>query len=200
MREHNASDTDDMTDTAALAATFHKIVALVSTSDDLLSCWSAVLDITGQRADGFLAPQNVRADVAFVSAQLERIFSAAPLPKKVTYLYFALFDQIENGREMPGYYVAGYGGASADEELRDGREPLYWPANRYLRSTMLNRIKDEVLRQRASGAGSQQSRVLDYAITFAAAATISKFSVLNLAIKLPVYVGFDSGDFARIAN
>jgi hypothetical protein len=35
---------------------------------------------------------------------------------------------------------------------------------------------------------------------FGTAATSSKFATRLLGITLPIYVGFDSGDFARIAN
>ncbi len=183
-----------------LAEAFAKIVALVRLADDPVSCWSGILDITGQSSNEKLRSIDVRGDIAFVSEQIRRVLDVAPVPTGIRYFYFGLFDQLLEGREVAGYYVSGGSGDHAEKELAEGGRPQYFPPRRYLRSTILNVVKEEVLRLRQSTQTYAASELFDYAVMFGAAALLTKFAALSLGVRLPIYLGFDSGDFARITD
>jgi hypothetical protein len=91
-------------------------------------------------------------------------------------------------------------GYNADDELAGGEEPPYFPAHRCMRSGLLDKVKNQSVRLGTSLVANEQRRTLDYALMLGTAALLSRFAALSLGIKMPIYVGFDSGDFARVAN
>jgi len=58
---------------------FDQIVATVSSSDDLLSCWQDALKITGQRGNEVLASAGIQSDLDHVvSQELRNVLDADP--------------------------------------------------------------------------------------------------------------------------
>jgi hypothetical protein len=188
------------TDTDDLARTFERIAELVRSEAEPLSCWSKVLKITGQRSEDSVASLDIVSDIASIARRLALIFAMEPLPAGVTFLWFGLFDRIIEGDQVQGYYVSGYTGASPEDGC-----VVYMPGDRYLTSAVLNSISAAVERIRNStrhknGQVPDGDPIRDYALMFGAAAILTKFAILSLTVRLPIYVGFDSGDFALIAN
>ncbi|MBZ5686003.1 MAG: hypothetical protein LAP86_13305 [Acidobacteriia bacterium] len=174
---------------------------LVRSSDDPQSCWSTVLEITGQSSSGSFATLDFPADVASLVAQLDVVLAAEPIPSETTFLWFGLFDLLVGDQEAEGYYVSGGTGANPGADM----ERIYWPEGRYLKSSVLDRIKAKIVQIRNESALAKtelphEYDVLEYAVLFGAAALLTKFTVRALGIRLPVYVGVDSGDWALIAN
>ena len=179
-------DIDKLTDA------FHRIVASVLSEDDLDCCWAAILRITGQAENRTLAKADIHADVKSVSVQLTRAIQSDPIPSTVKLLWFGLFDERQGEKELAGYYFVGW---MNETQIQDGGTAPYSPAGRYITSTLLNTIKDESCK---FSERDDQFAVLDYAVMFGAAAALSKFSAQISCIQLPIYVGFDSGDFACV--
>ena len=182
--------------TKQLAVAFHKIVAVVNASEDPISCWSTVLKITGQIHNRRLRAAAVDAEITSVAEQIKRTVLAEPIPDGVRSLYFGLFDEVAAGSEQTGYYISGWSGENPEQW--DGEEPRYWPNGRYMISDWLNDIRREAVHKRDSV--HREREVLEYAVTFGAAAILSRFAARSLCLGLPIFVGFDSGDCARVAN
>jgi hypothetical protein len=182
---------------ARLEGTFGRIVDIVRSSGDPSSCWLEILEASGFSQDSFLSSQPIVSDVASLSSQLQRVFEIEPIPSEVAFLWFGLFDFLKCGEELEGYYVSGWEGTNPEE----GQE-VYVPKGGYLASTVLNGVKSATKRiERAEGGKvTDEFRALDYAVMFGAAALLAKFAILALTVRLAVYVGFDSGDWALVGN
>ena len=184
-----------------LIARFHRIVEAVRSSDEPLSCWSTLLEITGQASNQAVAGLDVRADIVSLTEQTDRVLRANRLPPEVTFFWFGLCDLLVNGHEIKGYYLSGYSGTDPDG---DSNSLVYSPESRWLRSNVLESIKDALKRieRTARDAGKElpeDYQALDYALMFGAAALLTKFVMVPLNTRsLPVYVGFDSGDWALV--
>ena len=188
-------------DCERLAAIFERIAELVRSNDDPRSCWSGVLEITGHSSNASLAGLDFPGDVASLVTQLDGVLAAEPIPSETKFLRFGLFDLLVGDQEAEGYYVSGETGTNPGADM----EPVYWPEGRYLKSCVLYRIKANIVQIRnqsglAKTALPHEYDALEYAVMFGAAALLTKFTVRALGIRLPVYVGFDSGDWALIAN
>lgn len=181
-------------DTDKLISMFHQMVATVSSSSELSKCWQEVLEITGQQDNLTFASANIQSDLDSIVAQVRNILHAEPLSSGIRLLWFGLFDGLNDDNEYAGYYIAGY---MDEKQFDEGATPPYFPESRYITSDLLNIAKSEAVR---IGPASAKFSLFDYAVMFGAAATLSRFAALSLGIGLPIYVGFDSGDFARIAN
>ncbi len=67
---------------------------------------------------------------------------------------------------------------------------LFWRGT----TALLNRIKE------AERQTPDRRDFLDYAVMFGGGGVLAKFALSALSIHLPVYVGFDSGDFELIST
>lgn len=196
----NRKSTIPPMDCDRLLAQFHRIVEAVRSEDRPLSCWAEVLEITSQRSNEALAGLDIVSDIISLTEQTDRLLRAAPLPTGVTFLWFGLCDSAIGDREIEGYYVSGWSGTNPDED----RSLAYFPESRWLTSSVLNSIKDALRRVEKAALHTGKERpedyhVLDYAVMFGAAAILTKFAIQPLnAQKIPVYVGFDSGDWALV--
>lgn len=179
-----------------LGRAFRKVVALVQSCEDPCSCWTQVLDFAGQASNSELTSADIQSDIRSVAKQLECILATAPMPPDTSFVYFGFFDRVVEGKEQAGYYISGWTGEHSDERLAEGGDPHYFPENRHLTSPLLNSIKAFAA---SKSSGSHDAvQALEYAVTFGAASIISKFAASSVGLSLPVYVGFDSGDFARV--
>jgi hypothetical protein len=170
------------------------MVETISLSNDLSKCWREILEITGEQDNVALASADIKADLDSIVAQVKKALDTQPPSSEIRLLWFGLFDGRRDDKEFAGYYLAGWTGK---EQLDGGGPPPYFPKSRYFTSQLLAAVKNEAVR---IGKDSPKYSVLDYAVMFGAAATLSRFVARSLGITLPIYVGFDSGDFAKIAN
>jgi hypothetical protein len=177
-----------------LANTFYRMVDTISSSNDLNRCWRDILEITGEQGNMALASAEIKSDLDSIVAQVKKTLHTQPPSSEIRLLWFGLFDGRRGGKDFAGYYLAGW---TSKEQLDGGGPPPYFPESRYFTSQLLDTIKNEALR---IGTDSPKYSVLVYAVMFGAAATLSRFATRSLGITLPIYVGFDSGDFAKIAN
>jgi hypothetical protein len=159
-----------------------------------------VIQATKQAGNLALAHADVASEIASVAESLKQILDREPIPSDVRCLYFSLFDRVQGEKEAIGFYVSGWASEDADDELAEGGEPLYFPKRRNMRSGLLDKVKSQSLRAGSSSVANEERQLLEYALMLGTAALLSKFAALTLGIKMPVYVGFDSGDFARVAN
>lgn len=183
--------------TDELVNVFDQLVMTISSSNDLRKCLHEVLEITGQGGNEALGSVDVGADLDSVVSQLKNTLEMKPPSSEIRLFWFGLFDELCGDKERAGYY---FGGWTGEEQLHEGGTPKYFPEC-YLKSKLLEAVKGEAVRiGRKSPDMYPEFRVFDYAVMFGAAATLSRFATLALRVGLPTYVGFDSGDFARIAN
>jgi hypothetical protein len=138
-------------------------------------------------------------DVASLASQVEGVIAVDPIPSEVTFLWFGLFD-LRTGDNV-GFYISGGTGTNPDRDQRR----LYWPEGRYLTSRVLDTTKATIMQVKRSARQkgkelSDEYHLLDYATMFGAAALLTRFAIRSLTIRLPVYVGFDSGDWALVEN
>ena len=173
---------------------FRRIVAAVSSSIDPNQCWEEILEITGEQGNSTLASVNMQFELDSIVTQVGAVLREEAPPPEIRLLWFGLFDGLRGDREYAGYYLAGW---TDEKELDKGGPPPYFPNSRYLTSQLLDLLKDEA---RRVGEDSPRFAIYDYALMFGAAATLSRFAVRSLQATLPVFVGFDSGDFAQVAN
>lgn len=177
-----------------LASTFLTIAELLRASSDMRDCWRKIL-ASARVEDRGLTDAKIEEDVARVGAQLSQILTQDPPPSDLAFVYFGLFEKgsHQHRARRAGLYVAG-GVGNPERSLDEGRLS-YSPHNRFLESSLLLAVARATRAQ-----SSNQRQVFDYLLTFGAAGLIAKFSSLSYGIPLPVFVGFDSGDYARVAN
>jgi len=175
-------------DSDQLDAAFRRIAEEVCKATDARRCWSEILDISGQGSNERLANLDVNTDIDAVHMQLAEIFKTSPPAQDLAFFYFGLFER----RGGTGYYVSGYKSSDAIAVLTGGDEPSFSPPNRHLSSRVLKAIDAETATM------PTMRNALTYLVTFGAGAVLSRFATMALQLRQPVYVGFDSGDFARI--
>jgi len=158
--------------------------------------WSEVLRIARMSDHPLLALLDVSAESDAIVKQVVEILGKEPPPPDLTFVYFGLFDLLEGTDQQPsaGYYMAGGSANDPAQALAVG-DLSYFPDHRFLQSSLLDQIK-EVGRQ----ARDTQTSVLDYAVMLGAAATLAKAVACRLGFNVPVFSGFDSGDFVQIAG
>jgi hypothetical protein len=171
---------------------FRKIYKMLRTAQAPNNCWQTVLDVTEQTDILSLSQGDIVQDIGSVANQLRSIWKEEPIPTDLRFFYFGL-DDVWNEREQKeeaGFYVSGGRSQNAREELKSGVS--YLPRGRYLSTVTLKQIK-EVERQLP-----ERQEMLDYAVMFGAGAIIAKFAIKMVGVDLPVYVGFDFGDYERV--
>jgi hypothetical protein len=178
-----------------LDALFKRIVREVKANTEPTLCWQRVLDIAGQSSNPVLTALDLPGDAKATTKQVRSIFAKNPLPSDVTFLYFGLYDPADDKGEClsAGFYLAG-GAATSPPEALDRGDLTYFPENRFLSSTVLNRIKE------AGCERPELQQLLDHAVVFGAAAILAKNIVHRLGLHVPVYVGFDSGDYSLVVG
>jgi hypothetical protein len=137
----------------------------------------------------------VAAEITSIAHQLKTIWSNEPIPDDMTFLYFGLFDLYDEAtaKVQAGLYLSGGTGPNPIEELGGGGSLPYLPEDGYLKSHLLEQIKITGAEQ------PEQADVLDYALMLGGAALAVKGAIEAQGVSLPVYVGFDSGDFLSVS-
>ena len=176
----------------ALAIIFGNILSLLKNEDDPVLFWKKVLETAGEQSFS-LRNMDINADIDNIAEQVRNILKLEPIPANLTFLYFGLYDILDSdGEEKPGFYLAG-GQANSPESALDNGDLSFFPDNRLLQSATLNAIY-RILQQKP-----ERTEVLKYAVAFGAAGIIAKNTSVSLGLKIPVYVGFDSGDYALVS-
>ncbi len=114
-------------------------------------------------------------------------------PGNLTFLYFGLYDITNSAEAKQGFYVSG-GNASNPFQAVEAGDLSYFPSNRRLDSAVLDVIREIALRT------PELDDVLSYAVTLGAAATLGKEASASVGLSLPIFVGFDSGDYIQIGR
>jgi hypothetical protein len=176
-----------------LARKFRKIEKLVQHSqDDPLTCWIEALRIARDTSP-VLKAAPIRHDIFSVTIQLRRIFDKYPVPKEISFWWFGLFDvQEPDGSPGAGFYLGSGRGDDGAGQLAAGTTSVYPAGDDLLDSEVLALVQaHKVVRP-------EEYEKFDYLLTFAAAAVIAKFASVACHLTPPVFVGFNSGDFARV--
>lgn len=147
---------------------------------------------------GFDAPTelssvDVDRSVSEVHEHLKLIFKSEPIPPRVTFLYFGLFDLYLSDQKCSGagFYVSG--GLAFDPANSDSLcDPVYFPENRMISSSLLRMIKSLAL------ALPDSREFIDYTVMLGVGALLAKFALPVLNKPYRLIVGFDEGDFTEI--
>lgn len=174
---------------------YNAIVDLIQREREPSICWQELLTLTKQSGIHRLTAVDVSAEIVSVAYQLESIWSHEPIPEGATFLYFGLYDL--HDEKMPrgraGLYLSGGSDPNPTEELRVGCALPYLPKNGHLKCELLEQVKI------AEAELPAEADVLDYAVMLGGAALIIKGATQVRGVSLPVYVGFDSGDFLLVS-
>lgn len=185
----------------SMADDFHEVVRIASTAYDAAGGWIAFADFLRKRSgvDLSMATAMIDSDIESVRAELRRIVTVSPVPSAIDTLYFGLYDAVdEDGIEVMGYYVSGVLGF--DPRKTDSLcNPAWFPDDRELESSLLNRIKEEELRARREGKHAA-AQLFGYAGQIGCAVLVSRFASHSVLPSLRCVVGFDSGDFAEVSR
>jgi hypothetical protein len=140
-------------------------------------------------------------DLINLTIWLERLVTSEPPPKKVTGLWFGLFNPVlDDEKPTSCLYLAGstrFNPEKDDLNLDWACSPAYWPEGRYSDSTVLTEIYRTVSRKRNGiGAVGEYTLCLGYAALAVSAWCRSPLreKLLGQAPFRGVTVGFDSGD------
>jgi hypothetical protein len=155
--------------------------------------WLQVLAITGQSRNSLLTKLDILEDSFEIAKQVAKIVHTDPFPANLTFLYFGLFDKpaLRSGEISQGFYLAGGDASNPVRALEDGNLS-YFPKHRFLKSIVLDTAK--------AMETPEQNDLFGYALVFGAAATMTRATMKHLSIDLPVFVGFDEGDYALISR
>jgi|SRR5579864_1349852 len=168
---------------------YHAVADLLQTEPNPTRCWQALLALAGLSSEERFKGVEVQDDVNTVAQQLREVWKQEPIPGGTAFLFFGLYDLANQNtlQAQAGFYLSG-GDGDPIKHLTAGKLS-YFPVRRQLHSNVLNRIKA------AEGEFPRESDFLDYALMLGGAALIAREAVANLNVSLPVYAGFDSGDF-----
>jgi hypothetical protein len=180
-----------------LEAAFHRVVEI---ANDARTASEGLRELVGclRPSHGILrhlAALDIEADVAAMRVQLQALVRSEPVPQSVNAMWFGLFDLAD---ESVGYYVAGIEGydPQCEEALS---KPRVWPTQGYLRSDCLEAIKQAEFAARIADE-TASADLIAYAGQLGIALLLARFSSAGLFGKRHRIVGFDSGDFAEVAD
>lgn len=168
---------------------YHAVANVLQNEPSLSQRWQVLLNLADQPSANSLQRVNIEEDAIAVVEQLRRIWSQEPVPAGVTFLYFGIYDlakQVPVGAEA-GFYISG-GDGDPIRQLESGNLS-YFPTHRQLHSNVLDGIKA------VASEFPEQAAVLEYTVMLGGAAMLARHAAESLKVILPIYVGFDSGDY-----
>jgi hypothetical protein len=181
---------------AAKAREVQKMIIAAPTEAPPGLLWQRILAVCGQAKNLNLSSLDLELGSRLAADQVKEIIAAEPLPENLTFVYFGFYDSLgSDASARPvrvGFYLAGGTDINCWEALEHG-DLSYFPINRHLHLDMLDRImyeSPELLNKRD---------VFEFLLLFGAAAVIARSVVSQLGLHLPTFVGFDSGDFFKVA-
>jgi hypothetical protein len=149
---------------------------------------------------GRLRKLDTRRDVAGISSWLEAVLLNEPPPPSINALYFGLFDEAQEGlNSRCKLYVAGSDRFDASGQSAEWAvDPVYFPEGRYAPSEVLLSLSAEA----RTCSGGEAREFIEYLLCLGYASLAVKESrrslaanpKLNLVLRVPMAVGFDSGD------
>lgn len=177
-----------------LAEQFLTAIDLIKKSSEPEIAWPQVLAIVGESTNALLLNIDLRSDIDHIALQVEDILIQEPPVEQLSFLYCGIFDVGERGsaNARVGSYLSGGYGQNPENQL-DAGVLGYFPKNRFLSSACLQVIS-------AAAIDDPKKKVFLYTLVFAVAALLAKHATAQAGITVPVYVGFDSGDFAKITS
>lgn len=181
-----------------MAKAFDKVVAIANDASDAAKGWNTLLQFSKKHVviketDPICILEMPRA-VDEVMKRLGAIIGKEPIPSKISFLYFGLFDawSEKEKKKSAGYYVSG-----GERYLPEEPDCLcglpYFPNHRFIRSRLLDGIMG------FSEANPDHSQFIEYAMMLGGAALLTKFTVSAMRLPHKIIVGFDEGDFAEIS-
>ncbi len=173
---------------------YHAVVHLLQREPNLSQRWQALLRLADQPSANRLRGVDIGEEAIAVVDQLTRIWVQEPVPAALTFLYFGIYDLAKQGSagEPAGFYISG-GDGDPSRQLESGNLS-YFPKHRQLHSNVLDEIKA------VAKDFPEQAAFLDYTVMLGCAAILARDAAENLKIALPIYVGFDSGDYLLAAT
>jgi hypothetical protein len=125
----------------------------------------------------------------------KEIVTIDDLPDDLSFVYFGLYDvQIQGSSgdaARVGFYLAGGCGGNPVEAMENGKLS-YFPGKRRLQVDLLDQVQE-------GGRKIRESQELSgHLLVLAAAAILARSAVIRLALRLPSFVGFDSGDYIQV--
>ena len=146
-------------------------------------------------------------DTVEIEKWLENVFTPNPLSDEIKALWFGMFNLNDDKDEMSAdIYVSGTNEFDIDDEAAEWAcDPIYFPDNRYAKSSILDNICHIAYDQNSNEPLENNA---EYPLSLAYGCFIIKELMTTLPIPLIlgesknvyVAVGFDSGDFILIGN
>jgi len=175
---------------------FREVQRVVNTNASPDVLWKRILDVAGESKNAELRSLDFEASSRVAAQQLSAMIRSQPLPSNLSFVYVGLVDLVDRTSRFNevhvGCYFAGGTSFTAEESLNSG-DLSYFPQNRFFKLEILDRIK------RLNYGEHHRQQLFDYVILFGAAAILAKEAVASVGIRAPLYVGFDSGDYALIS-
>jgi hypothetical protein len=129
--------------------------------------------------------------------QVEDIVANEPVPDDLAFAYFGLFDSLDGGDSgdtaRVGFYFAGGATPNCEDALENG-DLSYFPAGRRVHLDVLDRIREEGRKT------PELQLIFEYLLLLGAAGVLAKSAITRLGVQMPTFVGFDSGDYFRVAG
>ena len=177
------------------------VPSIVGNAASADAAWTSLRAQAGERWNSAsdVLQSDLNHETRLIVAQLRKTFAETPPPSNLQLLYFGLFDGAnpDTSEQIAGYYVSG---TTRSLPLVDVSAELagdvldYWPADKYLWSPILQKIKTAAL------ANQTQHDEYDYALMLCTASILSFFAVRQLDMRCRVVVGFDSGDALELTE
>jgi len=175
-----------------LARKLTEIAKIVRDSADPTAGWLNFSQSADELVDDNLKNPELRHEILEMAAKLSAIWATEPPLPNISFLYFGIFEAVDNKNGVvPNLYVSGGTGADPEEKLNSGNLS-YLPKARFLDPSLLRLLAS------SRPLNSKKAEAFDYLVVFGASAILVKFALKACSITLPVFVGFDSGDFARV--
>lgn len=175
----------------------NKVLKAIRTSKRASSGWSnCVPIISGSSSKLASKLRSFHLEDGSVTREIEEVLMKNPIEQDASFLYFGIAEFI-NARGGSFIGVSSFRGSGKQHArkirdadlLPDANPGLIWSDSKVNR---INRIK-KTIRDRDS-----EYFAIDYLAVFAATALLIKHSCKRLRVNLPIYVGFNCGDFFRV--
>lgn len=181
-----------------IAAKAHAVQKILVEAPDKASpalLWKQILALCGQTENAGLSKIDFESCLGFACSQVETIVAGEPLPDDLTFIYFGLYDSLEDIASPEAVQVGVYfaGGTDHDpEEAIENGSLSYFPLKRRIQADMLTRIREEGRNK------PNEHEIFEWLLVLAGAALLARSAAARLCVQVPTFVGFDSGDYFQV--